>query len=95
MTFGDTVAIDGGELTLDRMIDGGELSLDYMIDGGEVGVGYYSAPDPYPGPFEVTPSEETQILQTSGMSMAANVVVNPIPQNYGLITYNGSTITVS
>ena len=52
-------------------------------------------PDPYTGPTEVTPTQETQTLYTEGTSMPSNIVVNPIPSNYGLITYNGSIITVS
>lgn len=50
---------------------------------------------PYSGRYEVTPSESTQVLETAYRKMTANVVVNPIPSNYGRITYNGSTITVS
>ena len=50
---------------------------------------------PYTGEYEVTPSAETQYLETSGKLMTGRVKVNPIPQNYGLITYNGTTITVS
>lgn len=49
----------------------------------------------YRGAYEVTPSGETQVLDTASLMMADNVTVNPIPSNYGLITYNGSTITVS
>lgn len=50
---------------------------------------------PYQGPYEVTPTRETQVLHTAARTLAQDVVVNPIPHNYGLITYNGSTITVS
>lgn len=49
----------------------------------------------YEGETEVTPGEETQVLSTSGLRMTSDITINPIPQNYGLITYNGSTITVS
>lgn len=49
----------------------------------------------YDGAYEVTPSEETQVLNTKDKQTNENIVINPIPQNYGLITYNGSTITVS
>lgn len=49
----------------------------------------------YTGDYEVTPTSETQTLNTANLSMAQNIVVNPIPQNYGLITYNGGYITVS
>lgn len=50
---------------------------------------------PYEGPYEVTPSRETQVLNTEGLMMTASVTVNPIPRNYGLITYNGFEILVS
>lgn len=49
----------------------------------------------YTGEYEVTPSAETQTLETEGLRMTRPVVVNPIPNNYGLITWNGSFLTVS
>lgn len=49
----------------------------------------------YDGPYELTPGEEAQVLPTQGFTMAEDFVINPIPSNYGLITYDGSTITVS
>lgn len=49
----------------------------------------------YTGAYEVTPSAETQTLETAGMRMSRAVTINPIPQNYGLITWNGSFLTVS
>lgn len=49
----------------------------------------------YTGEYEVTPSAETQTLNTAGLRLTRNVTVNPIPQNYGLITWNGSFLTVS
>ena len=51
--------------------------------------------DPYTGAYEVTPSGETQALETYNKRMTGNVTINPIPNNYGLITWNGSIITVS
>jgi len=54
----------------------------------------YPAPE-YSGAYEVTPSQETQILETAGLKMTDNVTVNPIPSNYGLITWNGAALTVS
>ena len=51
--------------------------------------------DPYTGDYSVTPSAEAQVLQTDGLRMTDNITVNPIPNNYGLITWDGSTITVS
>ena len=50
---------------------------------------------PYEGQYEVTPSAYTTILKTKGLSMKENVVLNPIPSNYGLVTWNGAVLTVS
>ena len=49
----------------------------------------------YEGPYTVTPTQSTQTLNTNGFVMDNNVKVNPIPSNYGLITWNGSFLTVS
>ncbi len=51
--------------------------------------------DFYGGPYEVTPSNNEQILLTNEKTMSENVKINPIPSNYGLITWDGSTLTVS
>jgi len=53
-----------------------------------------SYPD-YTGAYEVTPSTETQILPTSGTGLLQDIRINPIPSNYGLITWNGATLLVS
>lgn len=52
-------------------------------------------PETYTGATQVTPSEEEQILRTGGLYVADHIHINPIPSNYGKITYNGSVITVS
>lgn len=51
--------------------------------------------EPYEGPYAVTPSKRTQILQTKNLVATANITVEPIPDNYGLITWDGSILTVS
>lgn len=50
--------------------------------------------DPYAGPYEVTPTEEEQILTTENKGMTQNVVINAIPENYGRLSWDGSTLTV-
>lgn len=55
----------------------------------------YVERNPYTGAYEVTPSAETQTLLTDGLRMTDNVVINPVPSNYGLITWDGTVITVS
>lgn len=59
----------------------------------EQGIPLY--PQDYTGSYEVTPSSQTQTLPTSGLMMTGNVVVNPIPSNYGLITWNGTGLRIS
>ena len=55
----------------------------------------YVGAEPYEGSYTVTPSEETQTLYTNAKRMLSDVVIAPIPSNYGKITRYGSTITVS
>lgn len=49
----------------------------------------------YEGSYTVTPTSESQTIPTANKRMVHDFVIDPIPSNYGLITYNGSTITVS
>lgn len=49
----------------------------------------------YEGEYHFTPGQETQTLETRNRVLRERIVIDPIPRNYGLITYNGRTITVS
>lgn len=49
----------------------------------------------YEGSYTFTPSDSTQTIVIEGMKALEDIVINPIPQNYGLITWDGSIITVS
>ena len=49
----------------------------------------------YEGETEITPTQETQTLHTSGLLMPVDIVINPIPSNYGLISWSGRGILVS
>ena len=82
---------------MDKIVLDGELSLNLHLDGTPdkiLKITEYDLPV-YDGIAEITPSQDTQILQTSNKTLTRNIVVNPIPSNYGLITWNGSTLTVS
>ena len=50
---------------------------------------------PYTGGYEITPTGATQTLNTTGKLMLDDLIINPIPSNYGLITWNGAFLTVS
>lgn len=54
-----------------------------------------SASQPYDGEYEFTPTINTQVIEIEHLEARQNITINPIPQNYGLITYNGTTIRVS
>lgn len=58
-------------------------------------IGYPVYPDSYKGSYTVTPNKNRQVLKTSGLMASEDITVEPIPSNYGLITWNGAFITVS
>lgn len=49
----------------------------------------------YDDDYIFTPSEEEQVIPTSNKFVSRNIIVNPIPNNYGLISWDGRVITVS
>lgn len=51
--------------------------------------------DIYDGGYVFTPAEEEQVIQTTNKTLTQDIIINPIPSNYGKITWNGSTLTVS
>ena len=51
--------------------------------------------DPYEGDYTITPSDEEQIIPILGKTATQDIRINPVPSDYGRITWNGSTLTVS
>ena len=49
----------------------------------------------YHGQTEFTPTQVYQTAHTAGLVVDADIVIDPIPSNYGKITWNGVTLTVS
>lgn len=75
-----------------------EIGLMIGAEVPEVSIGVSGAGIRYPeyqGPYSVVPGAIAQRLETRGKVSADDIIIGPIPQNYGLITYNGTTITVS
>jgi hypothetical protein len=83
--IGDTVVLDG-DLSLIIPVDG-ESGIVTKVIGQDLPT--------YTGVTEVTPTTAEQVLDTSNKVVTRNIVINPIPSNYGLITWNGATLTVS
>lgn len=83
-----------GEGSVDLAKDAGAaLSL---VEDGELGlvIKVGSVASDYQGPTEVTPTEQRQVLSTSGKTLGTNIVVNPIPSNYGRIAWDGRALKV-
>ena len=51
--------------------------------------------DYYEGETTFTPSDTVQVIQTKDLVLGDDITINPIPSNYGRITWNGSFLTVS
>lgn len=66
----------------------------FSADFGSVQVRYIDH-ETYTGETVVTPSDEPQTLYTANLVVGADIVINPIPSNYGLISWSGSGILVS
>lgn len=58
-------------------------------------VQYVQVGDWFTGDYEATPSDEEHRLLTAGKVLAHDIIINPIPSNYGRITWNGAYLTVS
>lgn len=54
----------------------------------------YGAED-YRGEYTITPTTTAQVLAVNDKRMTADLIINPIPSNYGLITWDGNTLLVS
>ena len=81
----------------DTVVLDGYLELNHVIDGecGAVIKVNEGAKPAYTGPTEITPTQETQTLSTAQKTVLVDITINPIPSNYGLITWDGATLTVS
>lgn len=49
----------------------------------------------YDGPYEFTPSAAAQVITIGGLRATSNITINPVPSNYGLVTWNGAYLTIS
>lgn len=85
--------LDGtGEINL--QIGGESVQVD-RIDG-QASIHYtYSDAELYRGEYEFTPSDEQQTVRIAEKKAQRDIVINPIPSNYGKIEWNGAYITVS
>ena len=51
--------------------------------------------EPYEGPYEFTPTEDTQTVAIERKMATQDIIFNPIPSDWGHITWDGAILTVS
>lgn len=51
--------------------------------------------DAYEGSYTITPSAEVQTIPVAQLLMRQDFTVEAIPDNYGLVTWNGAFLTIS
>lgn len=75
-------------------------SLQGFLSGASAMSGILSVPEtvgtqPFEGEYIYTPTDEVQTIEINGLRATDNITINPVPSNYGLITWDGATLTVS
>jgi len=85
-----TIVVGGGRGGAVKIGGAGERHAAISVQG----TGMIPAPK-YDGPYEFTPTAEEQTVRIARLQAKQDITINPIPSNYGLVTYNGSVITIS
>ena len=85
--------IHSGDMLIVQTIDG-DAVISATIDGETSNFMPVETTEVYTGETEVTPTDETQTLYTAGLKVPENIIVKPIPSNYGKVSYNGSFIFI-
>lgn len=81
------------DMTLDVDVSMADSGYSIAADIGEVTI--IGTTEPYTGSYVFTPTQSTQIIEIENKRATADITINPIPSNYGLITWDGATLTVS
>ena len=85
------MTISATETTIPLEVSTNQVSIDTSI-GMQVNV---VAADVYRGDYTFTPTTATQTVQIANQMATSNITINPIPNNYGLIEWDGTRIRVS
>lgn len=70
----------------------GNLSSEASVDGGLTIPATVARK--YTGDYSVIPNDNQQVLETEGLMLTENIVIEPVPSYYGRILWDGSVITV-
>lgn len=84
--------LTGGKISANGTVTGGTINVpSVVLKGGALSLASIPL---YDGSMEITPDDYAQVLTTDGKKVVGNIVVNPIPSNYGKISWNGSYLLV-
>lgn len=61
----------------------------------DIGAAFPVYPESYKGSYNIVPSLHQQIVKVKGLYATEDIIVEKIPDNYGLITWNGSFLRIS
>jgi len=75
------------ETVIPMRIEGGEIQVKATLGQTVIKV---VAPDEYVGDIEVTPSDQTQVLETKDKLVREDITVNPAPTEYLSTDHNGT-----
>lgn len=89
----DKIIIDGS-CSLTNVFDG-DANLSNVLDGMGEKIVRYRETVYYEGTYTITPAATAQTIPIAQLTASEDITIEPIPNNYGLITWNGSTLTVS
>lgn len=100
----ELTSIEEDEANFDILLDINN-NQEYTLDISDENLSYVVDPDieivnsiegeVYTGPTTIIPTQEKQTLNTTNNVLLTDIVIEAIPKNYGLITWNGSILTVS
>lgn len=90
----DTTATFQAEFTTDSTLVAAAFGPSESFVAGFEDVSEVPVADYYDGEYEITPGDEDATVQASGLVMRKNLVVKAVPQNYGRILWDGSSIKV-
>ena len=49
----------------------------------------------YEGSYHFTPTDEAQVVPIAGLVANYDITIDPIPSNYGKISWDGSALTIT
>lgn len=65
------------------------------IINGNVSIPHSVTNAPYTGSYTINPSQESQTIPIRNKVATQDITVNPIPDYYGRVTWDGSVLTIT